>query len=145
MSQKTERQTPFILRFAEKQKEVLATINQHYDEEKKVTVVQTKRGSIPLVKYNSPITELLTKTEASREADDYNSPISELELQTKTAKERESDESAYLHLALELKTKTFEEKEADDYNPNDLFAELHTKTKQLPPEGEDVTGEINLL
>jgi rRNA maturation endonuclease Nob1 len=135
---------PFILKFAEKQKDAPSRLQMFYDEQEKVTMVRTKNGVVPLVRFQNPITELLTKTEAARETDDYNlSPI-ELEfLSIKTAEEKESDETDICDLDLELKTKTFVEKESDDYNMDNILSEMYTKTKVLR-EGEDINNEVEL-
>ena len=106
-------------------------------------MVRTKNRAIPLIEFNSTITELLTKTEAIRESDDYNLSSLELEFLTKTAVEKESDESDLCEL--ELQTKTFVEKEADDYDSDVILSEMYTKTKQLPREGDDLNNGEDLL
>ena len=143
MKEKTVKgKMPFILKFAEKQKDVPKRLQMFYDEQEKVTMVRTKNGVTPLVRFQNPITELLTKTEATREADDYNLSPLELEFLTiKTAEEKESDETDLCDL--ELKTKTFVKKESDDYNTDTILSEMYTKTKQLR-EGEDLNNEVEL-
>lgn len=135
---------PFILKFAEKQKDTPKRLQMFYDEQEKVTMVRTKNGVTPLIRFQNPITELLTKTAANREADDYNVSSLELEFLTiKTAEERESDETDLCDSDLELKTKTFAEKESDDYHTDTALSEMYTKTKQLR-EGEDLNNEVEL-
>lgn len=143
MKEKTlKEKKPFILKFAEKQKDTSKRLQMFYDEQEKVTMVRTKNGVTPLVRFQNPIAELLTKTEATREADDYNLSSLELEFLTiKTSEERESDETDLCDL--ELKTKTFVEKESDDYNTDTILSEMYTKTKQLR-EGEDLNNEVEL-
>lgn len=119
---------PFIARFAEKREQDLRPINLCYDEEKNITMARVKNKLLPLVELKSPISELLSKTEAIKESDDYNPTSLELELLTKTAASKESDEGG-LH-CLELATKTFEEKESEDVSLDIAISELYTKTKQ---------------
>jgi len=119
---------PFIARFAEKRGEDTRPINLHYDEHKNVTMIRIKNKLSPLVELKCPISELLSKTEAIKEADDYNPTTLELELQTKTAASKESDEGE-MH-CLELVTKTFVKRESEDINLNIAASELYTKTKQ---------------
>jgi len=120
---------PFIARFAEKREEDVRPINLCYDEEKNVTMVRVKNKLLPLVELKSSIPELLSKTEAIKESDDYNPTSLELELQTKTAASKESDEGE-MH-CLELATKTFAEKESEDVSLDIAVSELYTKTKQV--------------
>ena len=120
---------PFIARFAERRTEDMQQIDLHYDEAKNVTMARVRNRFLPLVNLKSPIPELLTKTEAIKESDDYNPTTHELELQTKTATSKESDENE-MH-CLELVTKTFAEKESDDVSLGVSVSELYTKTKQM--------------
>jgi hypothetical protein len=120
--------TPFIARFAETREEDIRPINFRYDDEENVTMARIKSKRVPLVELKSPIPELLSKTEAIREADDYNPTSLEVELQTKTAASKESDEGETL--CLELATKTFVERESDDVSLDMVVPELYTKTKQ---------------
>jgi hypothetical protein len=119
---------PFIARFAEQQKDNAPSLDTHYDYENDITMIKIKNRYTPLVELNSPIPELLTKTEACRESDDYSANSMEIELQTKTAASRESDESEMR--CLELETKTFAERESEDNSYTLALLELYTKTKQ---------------
>lgn len=119
---------PFIARFAEKRVKDTRPINSYYNELENVTMVRANNKLLPLVELKSPIPELLTKTEAIKEADDYNPTTLELELRTKTATSKESDEGEMHYL--ELMTKTFAEIESEDINLDIVVSELYTKTKQ---------------
>lgn len=119
---------PFIARFAEKRGGDTKPVNSHYNERKSVTMVRVKNKLLPLVELKSQIPELLTKTEAIKEADDYNPTTLALELQTKTAASKESDEGE-MH-CVELVTKTFVKRESEDINLDISSSELYTKTKQ---------------
>lgn len=67
----------------------------------------------PIVKAQSALAEMTTKTKAHVESDDM-SDISLLELQTKTNAQIESDDQSFEINLLGLTTKTFADAERDD-------------------------------
>ena len=103
---------PFLTRFAVP-REAQPPIGGSYCPARQLWVQHTPDGFVPIVSYNSVVSELATKTANVQEQDDENF-IGIPELATKTDTQQESDDQISCHSLLEMVTKTYMELESDD-------------------------------
>ena len=106
--------TPFLMGFSVGRKGS-TELPGFYDQKMKVWVVEVNGQLRPLVETASEISEILTKTEATRERDDASHSLS-LEISTKTRTQMERDDTSNFSISdlLELSTKTNTLRERDD-------------------------------
>lgn len=81
---------PFLARFAIPRTET-KRINGSYSQETKMWMLDTNDGPHPAVECNRGALEMITKTDARSERDDYDM----LELITKTMADRERDDETF--------------------------------------------------